>query len=137
MSLYGDMNTRHKNSDQIWKALADATRREILDFLAERPRGTGEVVAKFDGKLCRTAVMKHLSILADANLVLIRREGRNRWNYLNPAPIQEVCDRWVSRHVKQVASSMAKLKELVEERESTKPTKKISRKPTTRTPKAN
>lgn len=131
------MNIRVKNSDQIWKALADATRREILDFLAERPRGTGEVVAKFEGKLCRTAVMKHLSVLADANLVLIRREGRNRWNYLNPAPIQEVCDRWVSRHVKQVASSMAKLKELVDERERTPPPKKTKTKSFAQTRKAN
>lgn len=61
--------------------------------------------------------MKHLQILVDANLVVIRREGRKRWNYLNPVPIQRVCDRWVSKHVKRMASSLSRLKDLVEERE--------------------
>ena len=60
--------------------------------------------------------MKQLDVLVAANLVVIRREGRQRWNYLNPLPIQNVCDRWVSRHVNRLASSLSQLKEHVEER---------------------
>ena len=127
MSPFSDMNKRQEQHDAIWKALADRTRREILDVLAERPQTTGELVERFD-HLCRTNVMKHINILVDANLVIIRREGRNRWNHLNPAPIQLVCDRWVSKHVKNLASSMSRLKEHVEEREQTKPRKKSKQK---------
>ena len=115
MSLYGDM-IKHDESDRIWKALADATRRQILDVLAERPLTTGELVARFD-RFCRTAVMKHLQILVEANLVIVRRKGKYRWNYLNPAPIQDVCDRWISRHVQRMSSALSRLKELVEQRE--------------------
>ena len=111
----------------VWKALADATRREILDALAERPQTSGELVAHFDG-LCRTNVMKHLDILVAANLVIVRREGRSRWNYLNPVPIQRVCDRWVSKHVKHMASAMSRLKNHVEESESLVTQNSISKK---------
>ena len=107
------MKNRSQN-DLIWKALGDATRREILDQLAERPLTSGEIIARIDG-LCRTNVMKHLEILVASNLVIVRREGRHRWNYLNPVPIQRVCDRWVSRHVKKLASSMSRLKDQAEE----------------------
>lgn len=115
MSLFGDMS-KASNNDAVWKALADATRRQMLDVLSERPLTTGELVARFD-TYCRTAVMKHLEILVAANLVIVRRQGRHRWNYLNPLPIQHVCDRWVSRHVQRMASSLSRLKELVEERQ--------------------
>lgn len=119
MSPLGDMNAKSQESDAVWKALADSTRRAVLDALSERALTTGEIVSRFEDSICRTAVMKHLQILVDANLVLVRREGRNRWNYLNPVPIQRVCDRWVSRHVKHMSSSMSRLKDLVEEREAT------------------
>ena len=107
-----------KDSDQqaevVWKALADGTRRAMLDRLAERPQLTGELVEHFD-QLCRTNVMKHLGILVDAGLVVIRRQGRQRWNYLNPVPIQQICDRWVSQHVQGLASAVARLKTHVED----------------------
>ena len=112
------MSKRAQQSDVIWKALADGTRRDILDILAERPLTTGEIVARFERTLSRTAVMKHLDILVGAKLVVVRREGRSRWNYLNPAPIQEVCDRWISKHVRHLASALSRLKELVEERQT-------------------
>jgi DNA-binding transcriptional ArsR family regulator len=117
MSLFGDMSNQQEKSEAIWRSLADVTRREILDILAERPLTTGEIVSRFEDSHCRTAVMKHLDILVDANLVVVRRDGRTRWNYLNPVPIQRVCDRWVSKHVKHMASSVSRLKDLVEERE--------------------
>ncbi len=58
--------------------------------------------------------MKHLDVLVGANLVLIRREGRFRWNYLNPVPIERVCGRWVNRHVKRLSSALNRLKDVVE-----------------------
>lgn len=104
--------------DLVWKALADPTRRAILDRLADGPRTTGDLCEHFArprrGGLGRTSVMKHLGILVEAGLVSFRREQRQRWNYLNPAPIQRVCDRWVSRHVRGVARAADRLKELVE-----------------------
>jgi len=106
------------SADLVWKALADPTRRAILDLLAEEPRTTGEVCARFarkkQGGIGRTGVMKHLDILQAANLVIVRREGRHRWNHLNPVPIQRVCDRWVSRYVRDIARSANRLKDLVE-----------------------
>ena len=108
------MKKADHESDLVWKALADPTRRLILDELAERPRTTGEIVGHFDG-LCRTAVMKHLDILVRSQLVLVRRQGRQRWNYLNPLPLQRVCDRWVSKHVRQLSSSLSRLKDFVEQ----------------------
>lgn len=110
MSLYSDMNDE---TERVWKALADATRREILDALTQGPATTGDLVARFPAQ-CRTNVMKHLEILVEAGLVVIRREGRVRWNYLNPVPIQRVCDRWVSRHVRGTASALSGLKDHVE-----------------------
>ncbi|MFK7767381.1 MAG: ArsR/SmtB family transcription factor [Mariniblastus sp.] len=113
MSPLSDMNKVRSKQDEIWKALSDGTRREILDVLATGPKTTGELVERFDD-LCRTNVMKHIGVLVAANLVIIRREGRVRWNHLNPAPIQSVCDRWVRKHVKKMASSMSRLKDHVE-----------------------
>ena len=98
--------------DLVWHALAEPRRRAMLDLLADGPLTTGDIVARFDG--CRTGVMKHLSVLAEARLVIVRREGRVRWNHLNPVPIQAVCDRWVARHVRRMASAMNRLKTLVE-----------------------
>lgn len=116
MSLYGDMIAGRSKHDEIWKALADGTRREILDVLASGPKTTGDLVAHFED-LCRTNVMKHIEVLVDANLIIVRREGRVRWNQLNAAPIQSVCDRWVSKHVKKMASAMSRLKEHAESKE--------------------
>ena len=122
MSPFSDMNKQRSN-DAIWKALADSTRRDILDVLAERPQTTGELVARFD-HICRTNVMKHIGVLEQAKLIIVRREGRTRWNYLNPAPIQSVCDRWIGKHVQRMAAAMSRLKEHAEERQRSKPKSK-------------
>jgi DNA-binding transcriptional ArsR family regulator len=122
MSLFGDMLSQ-RLTDTVWKALADPRRRAVLDLLSDGPRSTGEICDAFSRKkqsgLCRTAVMKHLDLLVAARLVIVRREGRVRWNHLNPVPIQEVCDRWVSRHVRDLASAMTRLRDHVEEPTST------------------
>ena len=108
------------DADLVWKALADPTRRALLDLLAKEPLTTGELCTHFarprHGAFGRTGVMKHLDVLQTAGLVLVRREGRHRWNHLNPVPIQRVCDRWVSRHVRGLARSASRLKDFVEAR---------------------
>ena len=78
MSPFGVMSANVEIAERVWRALADASRREILDRLAERPLTTGEIVSRFEDSLCRTAVMKHLDVLVQANLVVIRRRGRQR-----------------------------------------------------------
>ena len=101
------------DSDVVWKALADPTRRALLDALAEEALTTGALVDRHP-ELCRTAVMKHLDVLVAAELVLVRREGRQRWNHLNPMPIQGIYDRWVHRHVSHTAAAAARLKRKAE-----------------------
>jgi len=78
----------------IWKALADPTRRTILDLLKKAPHTTGEISLQFTD-LSRYAVMKHLGVLEKANLITIRREGKFRWNHLNTKPIQQTYEQWV------------------------------------------
>ncbi len=110
--------------DSVWKALADPTRRAILDVLAAGPRTTGELCEHFAmasqqgsgtaGGIGRTGVMKHLDVLQDANLILVRRQGRTRHNHLNPTPIQQVADRWIRQHVRGVTASLTRLQQLAE-----------------------
>lgn len=101
-------------NDSVWRALSDATRREILDSISPGPITTGQLVERFEA-ICRTNVMKHLNVLVDAKLVVIRREGRVRWNYLNPVPIERICSRWVNRHVKLMSGAMSRLKDHLED----------------------
>ncbi len=89
-------------------------RREILDALMAGPLTTGDLVQRFDS-LCRTAVMKHLDVLATANLLIVKRQGRVRWNAINPVPIERICQRWIHAHVRPLASALNRLKEVIEE----------------------
>ncbi len=79
----------------IWKALSDPTRRSILSSLKTAPQTTGQISESFT-HLSRYAIMKHLGILEKANLITIKRDGKFRWNYLNPMPIQQTYEQWVS-----------------------------------------
>ena len=79
--------------EAVWRALADPSRRRILDLLRERPLTTGQLAGCFE--LSRYAVMKHLAILHAAGLVVIERRGRERLNHLDPLPLQRVVRRWV------------------------------------------
>lgn len=83
----------------IWKALADPTRRTILDLLHEAPLTTGEIDKQIKD-LSRYAVMKHLGILEKANLITTRREGKFRWNQINTHPIKESYEQWLSQLLK-------------------------------------
>ena len=96
--------------DLVFKALADSRRREILDLLKEAPRTTGELCAHFAASLDRCTVMQHIGVLERAELIIPRREGRKRWNYLNAAPFQDIYDRWISAYAAEAASLLARLK---------------------------
>jgi DNA-binding transcriptional ArsR family regulator len=99
--------------DPVFKALADATRRDLLDILRARPRTTSELVERFP-ELSRFAVMKHLQVLRDANLVISRHEGRRTTNSLNAVPIRQIYDRWVSHFAGRWAQTLVSLKTTVE-----------------------
>jgi DNA-binding transcriptional ArsR family regulator/uncharacterized protein YndB with AHSA1/START domain len=94
--------------DLTWKALADPARRQILDLLKQQPQTTGELCEAFTD-VTRFAVMKHLNILSEAGLVVIKRRGRKRWNYLNAVPLQQIYERWIKPFEAQWASSLIRL----------------------------
>ena len=99
----------------VWRALADPTRRAMLDLLRERPRTTGELAAHFPAS--RFAAMKHLAVLVDAGLVVVRREGRERWNHLNAVPIRLLHERWVRPYEACWADGLLRFRDLIERRE--------------------
>lgn len=96
--------------DAVFKALANGLRRQILDALKEAPRTTGMICEQF-ANLDRCTVMQHLKVLEDANLVLVRREGRERWNHLNALPIQAIHDRWISQYAGHAMFVLTALKQ--------------------------
>jgi DNA-binding transcriptional ArsR family regulator len=100
--------------DPVWKALSDPTRRAILDLLRERPRTTTELVEAFP-HITRFGVMKHLEVLREAHLVQTRENGRQRVNSLNPIPIRQIYERWVSPFHEVWSSELLRIKELAEE----------------------
>ena len=99
-------------ADRVWKALADPTRRALLDLLRARPHTTGELAEQF--QMTRFGVMKHLQRLVEAGLVLIRREGRRRWNHINPVPIQEIHRRWIQPFEAGPADALLRLRDAAE-----------------------
>jgi len=101
--------------DPVWKALADPTRRSILDLLRDRPLTTTEIVEGFP-HLTRFGVMKHLDALREAGLVNTREEGRQRVNSLNVFPIRQIYERWVSPFQEVWSSALLGIKELAEQK---------------------
>jgi DNA-binding transcriptional ArsR family regulator len=100
--------------DEVFKALADPTRRSLLDELFKRD---GQTLTELEERLpmTRFGVMKHLRVLADANLVATRRRGREKLHFLNPVPIRLVHDRWVSKYAEPWAATLSELKHDLEE----------------------
>ena len=96
-------------NDLVFKALAAPIRREILDALRDRPRTTGELCARFPA-LDRCTVMQHLKVLEGADLVIVRRDGRERWNHLNPLPIKHIHDRWIGPYAARAVEMLDRLK---------------------------
>src|SRR5258708_23506102 len=100
--------------DPVFRALADPTRRPLLDELFARDGQTlVSLTARHD--MTRIAVAKHLTILEDAGLIVSRRRGREKLHYLNPVPIRLVHDRWVSKYAEPWAAGLAGLKHELED----------------------
>jgi DNA-binding transcriptional ArsR family regulator len=97
----------------VFRALADPTRRALLDHLFSRDGQTlNELCKRFQG-MTRFGVMKHLGVLAAANLVITVRQGRTKRHYLNPVPIEQVANRWISKYAARFTSALVVLDEQV------------------------
>ncbi|MDN5585548.1 MAG: helix-turn-helix domain-containing protein [Brevibacterium sp.] len=97
-----------ERDDAVFKALANSTRRQILDLLRDEPRTTGEVCAAF-GKLDRTTVLQHIRVLERAELIGGRRIGRTRQLALAPLPIKRIHDRWIGEYTRAAVGLLADL----------------------------
>ena len=95
--------------DTVFRALGNGTRRAILDTLRDQSLTTGALVALFP-ELDRCTVMQHLKVLEAADLIIVERRGRERWNHLNPLPIHDIHERWIGPHAKRAVGMLAKLK---------------------------
>ena len=95
--------------DAVFKALANGKRRQMLDAIKDAPRTTGALCHMFP-EMDRCTVMQHLKVLEEANLIIPRREGRERWNHLNALPIQAIHDRWISQYAGHAMSVLSALK---------------------------
>jgi DNA-binding transcriptional ArsR family regulator len=104
--------------DDVFKALADASRRELLDRLfAKNGQTLNELCARLasgGASMTRQAVSKHLAILEGANLVATVKHGREKLHYLNPVPIHEIAQRWIGKYERQRLSALAELKKGLE-----------------------
>jgi len=98
----------------VFKALGHPIRRRILDLLKENPKTTGELNEYFPD-VTRYTIMKHLSTLQEGNLVVVRRQGRFRVNFLNAVPLQEMHNRWVGKYMEATATSLLNLRKIVEQ----------------------
>jgi len=95
--------------DRVFRALASSHRRAILDALRDQPLTTGVLCGQFPD-LDRCTVMQHLKVLEAADLIIVERRGRERWNHLNPLPIHDIHERWIGPHAKRAVAMLAKLK---------------------------
>jgi DNA-binding transcriptional ArsR family regulator len=111
LCFYNVSNVKNKQATQepVFKALADYRRREMLDLLRDKPQTTGDICKHFQD-LDRCTVMQHLGVLEKAGLVIVKRQGRQRWNYINPLPIKEIYDRWISRYATHAIDILARMK---------------------------
>ena len=100
--------------DEVFKALADPTRRDLLDELFRQDGQTlGMLEERFT--MTRFGVMKHLKVLEDAGLVVTRRQGREKLHFLNPVPIRLIHDRWIDKYTEGPAALLADIKHALED----------------------
>ena len=97
------------DDDRVFKALADPTRRYLLDQLFIRD-GRTLTELESDLEMTRFGVMKHLRLLEEANLIVVRRSGREKLHYLNPIPIRQIHNRWIDKYTEARASALLDLK---------------------------
>ena len=101
--------------DLVFKALADASRRELLDRLrADNGQTLNELCMRLD--MTRQAVSKHLGILEEANLIATVKQGREKLHYLNPVPIHDIAERWIGKFERQRLQALSDLKKGLEEK---------------------
>jgi DNA-binding transcriptional ArsR family regulator len=102
------------DDDAVFKALADPSRRLLLDLLFERD---GRTLTELDAELemTRFGVMKHLKVLEEAGLVAARKQGREKLHFLNPVPIRQIHDRWIDKYTEHRVSVLVDLKNELEE----------------------
>jgi DNA-binding transcriptional ArsR family regulator len=102
------------DDDLVFKALADPTRRFLLDLLFQRD---GRTLTELESELAMTrfGVMKHLRVLEDAGLVVARRSGREKLHFLNPIPIQLIHERWIDKYRERHTSALLELKTQLED----------------------
>ncbi len=99
--------------DLVFKALAGADRRKILDLLRDAPMTTGDLGNRLPW-LDRTTVMQHLRVLEKARLIISKKEGRCRWNYLDVSPIQRIHERWIQAYATPSANMLSRLQQDLE-----------------------
>ncbi|HEV8591802.1 MAG TPA: metalloregulator ArsR/SmtB family transcription factor [Pyrinomonadaceae bacterium] len=99
--------------DPVWKALSDPTRRAILDLLRTGSKTTTEIVESFPN-MTRHAVMKHIDVLRDVQLINTREDGRRRVNSLNVVPIRQIYERWVGPFAELWSSTLLRVKDDIE-----------------------
>jgi DNA-binding transcriptional ArsR family regulator len=105
-----------KSMDEVFKALADTSRRSLLDRLHARNGQTlGELCEGLD--MTRQAVTKHLVILEEANLVTTYKHGREKLHYLNPVPIHQIGERWIRKFERGKLAALSELKRQLETRD--------------------
>jgi DNA-binding transcriptional ArsR family regulator len=108
--------TKDELMDAVFKALADASRRELLDRLrADNGQTLNELCARL--AMTRQAVSKHLAILEEANLVVTMRRGREKLHYLNPVPIHEIAERWIGKFEHSRLAALSDMKRALEKRD--------------------
>jgi DNA-binding transcriptional ArsR family regulator len=102
------------DDDRVFKALADPTRRFLLDLLFRRD---GRTLTELESELemTRFGVAKHLKVLADADLVVVRRSGREKLHFLNPVPIRLIHDRWIDKYTERHVTALVDLKNALED----------------------
>src|SRR4051795_13565658 len=104
------------DDDRVFKALADPSRRFLLDLLFERDgRTLGELESELS--MTRFGVAKHLKVLEEANLVVTRRSGREKLHFLHPVPIRQIHDRWIDKYTERQTTALVELKNALEDPE--------------------
>lgn len=109
------MESQEPDGDKVFKAIANSDRRAILDLVRDSPKTTKDICESLP-HLERTTVMLHIRVLNEANLIIVQRKGRFRWNYLNVAPIQSIYNRWIKDYAAPAAELLLRLKNDLEDK---------------------
>src|SRR3954467_4262006 len=102
------------DDDRVFKALSDPTRRFLLDLLFQRD-GRTQSELESEVEMTRFGVAKHLKVLEEAGLVVVRREGREKRHFLNPVPIRVIHDRWIDKYPERHVAALVELKNALED----------------------